>query len=127
MVLDHLTGDPRHLRWLPCEHIGIFLEEGDEREFLFSLQITRNASGLEGIREEPDGLDGDVVRPGWLHLWHFGGRLGAGARGVPPSNVRASSFCHQGVQLLYSRKCSDTVATHGEDPGWGRHLEDQYP
>jgi hypothetical protein len=36
MVLDHLPGDPRHLRWLPCKHVGICLEEGDEREFLFS-------------------------------------------------------------------------------------------
>ena len=37
MVLDHLLGDPRHLRRLPCEHIDICLEEGDEREFLFLL------------------------------------------------------------------------------------------
>jgi hypothetical protein len=37
MVLDHLPGDLRHLRWLQCEHIGICLEEGDEREFLFFL------------------------------------------------------------------------------------------
>jgi hypothetical protein len=35
MVLDHLPGDPRHLRWFPCEHVCIFLEEGDEHEFLF--------------------------------------------------------------------------------------------
>jgi hypothetical protein len=46
MVLDHLPGDPRHLRRFPCEYIGICLEEGDEREFLFLLQITRDASGL---------------------------------------------------------------------------------
>ena len=64
MALDHLPGDPRHLRWLPCEHVGICLEEGDEREFLFLLQITRNASGLGGIHAEPDGLDGDVVGSG---------------------------------------------------------------
>jgi hypothetical protein len=50
MVLDHLPGDPKHLRRFPCEHVGICLEEGDEREFLFFLQITRNASGLGGIR-----------------------------------------------------------------------------
>jgi hypothetical protein len=93
MVLDHLLGDPRHLRWLPCEHVGICLEEGDERKFLFFLQITRNASGLGGICAEPDGLDGDIVRSGWPHLWHLGRRLGTGGRGVPPSVVRASSFC----------------------------------
>jgi hypothetical protein len=63
MVLDHLPGDPRHLRWFPCECVGICLEEGDEREFLFLLQITRDASGLGGIRAEPDGLDGDTVYP----------------------------------------------------------------
>jgi hypothetical protein len=97
MVLDHLTGDPRHLRWLPCEHVGICLEEGDEREFLFFLQITRNASGLGGIRAEPDGLDRDAVCSGWLHLWHLARRLGTGGRGVPPSVVQVTNFCRQGV------------------------------
>jgi hypothetical protein len=48
MVFDHLPGDPKHLRWFPCEHVSIFLEEGDGREFLFLLQITRDASGLGG-------------------------------------------------------------------------------
>jgi hypothetical protein len=127
MVLDHLPGDPRHLRRLPCEHVGICLEEGDEREFLFFLQITRNASGLGGICAEPDGLDGDVVRSRWPHLWHLGRRLGTGGRGVPPSVIQASSFRHQGVQLLHIRKRSGAVAPHGEDPDWGRHLEDQIP
>jgi hypothetical protein len=46
MVLDHLLGDPRHLQRPPYEHVGICLEEGDEREFLFFLQITRYASGM---------------------------------------------------------------------------------
>jgi hypothetical protein len=76
------TGDPRHLRRLPCEHVGICLEKGDEREFLFFLQITRNASGLGGIRAELDGHDGDPICSGWLHLWHLGGCLGTGGRGV---------------------------------------------
>jgi hypothetical protein len=77
MVLDHLPGDPRHLRRFPCEHVGICLEEGDERDFLFLIQITRDASGLGGIRAEPDGLDRDTVCCRWLHLWHLGRRLGA--------------------------------------------------
>jgi hypothetical protein len=80
-----------------------------------------------GIRVEPDGLDRDVIRSGWPHLWHLGRHLGAGGRGVPPSVVRASSFRCQGVQLLHSRKRSGTVALHGEDPGWRQHLEDQIP
>jgi hypothetical protein len=37
MVLDHLPGYSRHLRRIPCEHVGICLEEGDECEFLFFL------------------------------------------------------------------------------------------
>jgi hypothetical protein len=127
MVLDHLPGDPRHLRRLPCEHVGICLEEGDEREFLFLLQITRNTSGLGGIRAEPDDLDGDVVRSGWPHLWHLGRCLGTGGRGVPPSIVWASSFYRQGMQLLHSRQRSGAVASHGDDPGWRWHLEDQIP
>jgi hypothetical protein len=37
MVLNHLPGDPRHLRWLPGKHVHISPEEGDEREFLFAV------------------------------------------------------------------------------------------
>jgi hypothetical protein len=37
MVLNHLPGDPRHLRRFPCENIDICPEEGDEHEFLFLL------------------------------------------------------------------------------------------
>jgi hypothetical protein len=40
MVLHHLPRDPRHLRWLPGKHVDISPEEGDEREFLFAVQIT---------------------------------------------------------------------------------------
>jgi hypothetical protein len=40
MLLNHLPRDPRHLRWLPGKHIDIIPEEGDEREFLFAIQIT---------------------------------------------------------------------------------------
>jgi hypothetical protein len=39
MMLNHLPRDPRHLRWLPGKHIDISPEEGDEREFLFAVQI----------------------------------------------------------------------------------------
>jgi hypothetical protein len=93
MVLDHLPGDPRHLRWFPCEYVGICLEEGDERDFLFLLQIPRDASSLGGIRAEPDGFDGDAVCSRWLHLRHLSRRLGTGSRGVPPLVIRASGFC----------------------------------
>jgi hypothetical protein len=93
MVLDHLPRDPRHLRRFPCEYVGICLEEGDERDFLFLLQITRDASGLGGTHTNLDGLDGATVCSIWLHLRHFGRRLSTGSRGVPPPVIRASSFC----------------------------------
>jgi hypothetical protein len=123
MVLDHLPGDPRHLRRFPSEYVGICLEEGDERDFLFLLQIARNTSGLGGIHADLDGLDGTAACSRWLHLR----LLGTGSRGVPPPIIRASSFYRQGVQLLDRCKCSRAVARHGEDPSRGRHLEDQVP
>jgi hypothetical protein len=79
MVLNHLPRDPRHLRRFPCEHVGICLEEGDEREFLFLLQIARDAGGLGGVHADLDGLDGIAVCSRWLHLWHLGRRLGTGS------------------------------------------------
>jgi hypothetical protein len=39
MVLNHLSGDPRYLQWLSGKHVHISPEEGDEREFLFAVQI----------------------------------------------------------------------------------------
>jgi hypothetical protein len=125
MVLDHLPGDPRHLRRFPCEYVGIFLEEGNEHDFLFLLQIARDASGLGGIHPDLDGLDGTAVSSRWLHLRHLGRRLGTGSQGVPPPVIRASGFCRQGMQLLDSCKHSGAVAPHGEDPSRRRHLEDQ--
>jgi hypothetical protein len=127
MVLDHLPGDPRHLRQFPCEYVGICLEEGDERDFLFFLQIAYDAGGLGGIHANLDGLDGAAVCSRWLHLRHLGRRLGIESRGVPPPVIRASGFCRQGVQLLDSYKRSGAVTPHGEDPSRGRHLEDQVP
>jgi hypothetical protein len=40
MVLNHLPRDFRHLRWLTGKHVDISLEKGDERGFLFTVQIT---------------------------------------------------------------------------------------
>jgi hypothetical protein len=102
MVLNHFPGDPRHLRRFLCENIDICPEEGDEREFLFLLQIAHDTCGLGGVRADLDGLDGSTVCPRWLHLWHLGKCLGTRSRGVPPSVIRASSLCHQGMQLLDS-------------------------
>jgi hypothetical protein len=60
MMLNHLPRDPRHLRWLPDKHIDISPEEGDECEFLFAVQITRDTSSLSSRGPDLDGLHRDV-------------------------------------------------------------------
>jgi hypothetical protein len=60
MVLNHLPRDPRHLRWLPGKHIDISPEEGDELEFLFAVQITRDMGSLSSRGPDLDGLHGNV-------------------------------------------------------------------
>jgi hypothetical protein len=60
MVLTHLPRDPRHLRWLPGKHIDISLEEGDECEFLFAVQITRDTASLSSRGPNLDSPHGDV-------------------------------------------------------------------
>jgi hypothetical protein len=64
MVFNHLPRDPRHLRWFPCENGDICPKEGNEREFLFFLQIARDAGGLGRICADLDGLDGTVLCSG---------------------------------------------------------------
>jgi hypothetical protein len=68
MVLNHLSRDPRHLRWLPGKHIDISLKEGDEREFLFAVQITQNMSSLSSLSPDLDDLHGDVFLARGLHV-----------------------------------------------------------
>jgi hypothetical protein len=68
MVLDHLPRDPGHLRWLPCKHIRVSPEEGDEREFLFAVQITRDTGSLSSIGPNLNGLHGDVFSCRELHV-----------------------------------------------------------
>jgi hypothetical protein len=97
MVLNHLPGDPRLLRWLPSEHVGICLEEGNEREFLFFSQIPRDAGGLGGVCADLDGLSGPAVCSKRLYLRRLGGRSGTRGRGASPSVVRPSDLGRQSV------------------------------
>jgi hypothetical protein len=60
IMLNHHPRDPRHLRWLPGKHIDISPEEGDERKFLFAVQITRDTGRLSSLSPDLDGLHGDV-------------------------------------------------------------------
>jgi hypothetical protein len=68
MVLNHLPGDPRHLRWLPGKYIHISPEEGDEREFLFDVQIPHDVGGLGSIRPDLNSLHRDALLAGGLHV-----------------------------------------------------------
>jgi hypothetical protein len=67
MVLNHLPKDPRHLRRLPGKHVHISLKEGDESEFLFAVQIPRDASGLGSICPELNSLHRGILFARGLH------------------------------------------------------------
>jgi hypothetical protein len=67
MVLNHLLRDLRHLRRLPGKHVDISPEEGDEHEFLFAVQITRDTGSLSSLSPNLDGLYGDVFLARGLH------------------------------------------------------------
>jgi hypothetical protein len=110
---------PSHLRRFPCEYVGICLEEGDERDFLFLLQIARNASGLGGIHANLDGLDGVAVCSRWLHLRHLGRLLGTGSQGVPPPSsgrvVSAARACNFSTASSAAGRSPRTVRTPAGD------------
>jgi hypothetical protein len=67
MVLNYLLRNPRHSRRLPVKHVDISLEEGDEHEFLFTVQITRDTGNLSILSLDLDGLYGDVFLARGLH------------------------------------------------------------
>jgi hypothetical protein len=68
MVLNHLSRDPGHLQRLPSKHVDISLEEGDEREFLFAVQITRDTGSLTSFGPDLDGLYRDINLGGGLYV-----------------------------------------------------------
>jgi hypothetical protein len=68
MVFNHLPRDPRHLRRLPGKYVDISSEEGDEREFLFAVQITRDMGSLSSNSPDLDGLYGDIFLARGLHV-----------------------------------------------------------
>jgi hypothetical protein len=69
MVLNHFPRDPRHLRWLSGKHVDISPEEGDEHEFLFAVQITRDTDSLISFSPDLDDLYGDIFLGRGLHVW----------------------------------------------------------
>src|SRR5438132_1952960 len=57
VVLDHLPWDPGHVRWLPCKHISVCPEEGDEHEFLFGVKQPAHLHSLGKVVIQEDVLD----------------------------------------------------------------------
>jgi hypothetical protein len=92
MVLNHLLGDPRHLRRLPCEHVDICLEEGNKREFLFSLRFLVMRVVWEGSAPIWMVLAGPPYAPDDCTFGALEGALALGVEGpLPPSSSRAIS------------------------------------
>jgi hypothetical protein len=68
IVLNHLPRDLRNLGRLPDKHVNISSEEGDEREFLFVVQVPRDAGSLGSINPDLNSLHGDSLIVGGLHV-----------------------------------------------------------
>jgi hypothetical protein len=48
-MLDQLPRHPWHVRWLPCEDVGVSPEEVDERVFLFGVETRPDGSSLAAV------------------------------------------------------------------------------
>ena len=59
VMLDHLHRDLEHIGRLPCKHVDVSPEEGDERAFLFATQVTADLDDLGGVFAHHDLLRGD--------------------------------------------------------------------
>jgi hypothetical protein len=70
-MLNQFLTNSRHVSRLLCEDVSIFLEEFDEREFLFGIQIVAYVSNLGRL------LRGQQNRLAECVLW-LDGRLGLG-------------------------------------------------
>jgi hypothetical protein len=54
-MLNQLPRNSWHISRLPCKDVPNFLEEFDEREFLFGVQIVAHVSNLGGfLRRQRD-------------------------------------------------------------------------
>src|SRR6187399_2602312 len=45
LVLNYLPGNAGDVRWLPCEHINIRPQEGNEHAFLFAIKCSTDGEG----------------------------------------------------------------------------------
>jgi hypothetical protein len=66
-VLNQFPRYSQHVNRLSCKDVPIFLEEFDEREFLFGIQCVAYVSNLEG-----SSVDNDIcllsVSSGWMDV-----------------------------------------------------------
>jgi hypothetical protein len=89
-VLNQFPRNSWHVNRLPCEDVPIFLEEFDEREFLFGIQIMAYMSNLERflcvqqnrLAECVLCLDGHFGGLGLSHDWVGGGGGGGLGQGL---------------------------------------------
>jgi hypothetical protein len=80
LMLNQFPRDSRHVSRLPCKDLPIFLEEFDEREFLFGIQTVAYVSHLgRFLRGQWDchaecvlRLDGRLGSLGLGHDWVWG-------------------------------------------------------
>jgi hypothetical protein len=80
-VLNQFPRNSKHVSRLPCEDAPIFLEEIEEREFLFGIQIAAYVSNLERFLRGKRNclakcvlrLDGRLGGLGLEHEWVWGG------------------------------------------------------
>jgi hypothetical protein len=49
-VLNQLPRDSRHIRWTPCEDVGVIPEEAGEREFPFGVEVGPDDDFLGRVR-----------------------------------------------------------------------------
>jgi hypothetical protein len=78
-MLNQFPRNSRHISRHPCEDVPIFLEESDEREFLFGIQAVDYVSNPRGILREQQyrrrecvlRLDGHLggLGPGYEWVW----------------------------------------------------------
>jgi hypothetical protein len=76
-MLNQFPRNSRHVSKLPCEDVPIFLEEFEEREFLFRIQTIAHVSDLgrllhgqqNGFAEQVLRLDGRLGGLGLRHNW----------------------------------------------------------
>jgi hypothetical protein len=63
-ILNQFPRNSRHVSRLPCEDVPIFLEEFEEHEFLFGIQIVAYMSNLgRFLREQRSHLAKCVLCP----------------------------------------------------------------